>query len=127
MKPKFIKKEIKSIHETLKEPNFTDRIDSEFVKANKIADKMIDQVKTVLKENKKPDHLIKKPYIQAKEPVFKEPEGKKQRILKQNEHICANPDCRKAFTRDKFEQKYCSVKCEAHVKVTHVNHKEPVI
>lgn len=34
--------------------------------------------------------------------------------LKAGEHLCANKACKQAFRPTKFNQKYCSIKCEAH-------------
>ncbi len=43
----------------------------------------------------------------------KEESLKKIIYLKPNERICANKKCHKVFKIEKFDQKYCTIKCEA--------------
>jgi len=46
-------------------------------------------------------------------------------FLKQNERICRNRACKKVFKREKFDQIFCSIKCEAihHSMRADIHHK----
>jgi hypothetical protein len=61
--------------------------------------------------------VTEKPYQPQKPIILTEPEtGKKTRILKIGEHICANKKCKMTFKSREFNQHYCSIKCEAEAK-----------
>lgn len=40
-------------------------------------------------------------------------------ILKSNERICRNPDCKKIYAFSKLEQQFCSAQCEKHYDDTY--------
>jgi hypothetical protein len=71
-----------------------------------------------------PDKPAKRKYVRRKPIVntdkkeskflFDLPD-KKPIVLKANESICHNAKCKKPFKVTEFNQKYCSVKCEAEV------------